>query len=160
MKSRNVADEFLLLLSDHEKKIYSSLIELMAGLGYRPRKLKTQGYVMSFRHPSHNKQIAKIGIRLSGEVFFHLRFSACKSYSKMFADIIEQSKDAHESMCKTCKLCKGEKHIYSYIDSDGQTVHNCGAYAYKIPNVMLEIALDEIGTLLSEQHQYFLKYYG
>jgi hypothetical protein len=156
-----IMETFLSMLSAGERLIYEPIMSCLSELGYKPQKQSTQGYVISYKHPLHNKQIAKIGIRgKKPAAFFALRFSACSGYSQKFSNAVHEAiltGERYIPMCDTCKICKGGKHVYTYELPSGETASRCGAYAYEIPNVSMD-DVDEIKRLLREQHEYFIRY--
>ena len=150
-----------------EAPLYRALAAYLCELGYCPR---AQGAAsLSFIPKQHNKQIAKMGIWTSkkrgSRPFFALRFSACKGYSRRFADIVEAdiakySKRAANCMTPAgCHWCAGEAatHVYSHTFPDGETKYHCGAYAIEIPDIR-EDDLEEIKRLIREEHAYLLKH--
>lgn len=160
-KKSNIAETFLSMLSADERLIYEPIIAHLLELGYRPQKQSVRGYVVSFKHTLHDRQIAKIGIRgKKPAVFFALRFSACAGYSQRFVDVVRDivlASDQYVVRCDTCRLCKGDRHMYTYELPNGEIASRCGAYAYEIPGVTLE-DVDEIKRLIKEQHEYFMAY--
>jgi len=160
-KQSKIIDTFLSMISDDEKLIYQPIVRYLSELGYKPQRQKSQGYVISFKHPLHGKQIAKIGIREKNQsVYFSLRFSACTGYSQKFIDVVRDvviSSNQYIPICDTCKLCKGDTHVYTYEFPSGEKTSRCGSYAYEIPNVTADDTI-EIKKLLKEQHEYFMIY--
>jgi len=158
-KQNKLIDIFLSMIDDDKKLIYSPILSYLIELGYKPQRQKTQDYVIAFKHTLHGKQIAKIGIHQKERtVFFALRFSACVKYSQKFSDVIRDmvlSSNQFIPMCDICKLCKGDKHVYTHELPGGEKVSRCGAYAYEIPDITVE-DISEIKRLLNEQHAYFL----
>jgi len=143
--------------------LYREIIFCLTELGYKPVK---QASSVSFKHTRHTKQIAKFG-----KDFFSLRFSACRGYSKRFADIVAAAvvkadaknpanKPYHLARCLTgeCNNCRGEAvlHVYAHADDDGERKTSCGCYALRIPDLSAG-DIPEIKRLIREEHEYLMK---
>ena len=162
-KQAELAASFLLAVGDKDKEMYSGIIACLERLGYYPQKQQAN---LSFKHDLHNKQIAKMGIR-SGKTpypFLALRFSACRGYSKRFADIVEANiiKYPHKAArCVEgdCDYCAGEPDTHTYMCAieNGESKSHCGAYALEIPNLSPE-DMDEIEKLMNQEHVYLLRH--
>lgn len=83
-KQAELVGSFLGSLGDEIRPVYQNLIAYLDELGYNPQKGKSR---ISFKHDTHNKQIAKVKM-VQDAPCFSLRFSACREYSGRFADII------------------------------------------------------------------------
>jgi len=162
-KQEALINQYLVNVGDESKAAYRKIFDCLDGLGYSPKKDKSS---LSFKHSLHNKQIAKAGIDESKKkgvaAFFSLRFSACRGYSKRFADIVDayiEKYPTREAICAAgkCTFCRGEpiSHVYAHSSSGGAAKTHCGAYAIEIPGLN-ECDLDEIYKLLKEEHQYLM----
>lgn len=161
-KQRELIEQYLSQLAGEEQKVYRELIEYLSELGYNPKK---EGLRISFKHDSHNKQIAKIGMSKGKQPrpIFKLRFSACRDYSGRFKDIVNKavSKDNfNESRCiyGNCDFCAGEakSHVYAGETPDGTLRYHCGSSALEIPDIKAEDSV-EIKRLMKEEHIYLMK---
>lgn len=161
-RQEELINSFLVMLGDEIKSLYRDIIMYLSELGYNPQKQRS--YII-FKHDLHNKQMAKIGIRINKDKapFFALRFSACTGYSKRFTDIVVEAvnKDSYrEAPClkKECNFCNGEPitHVYTYTSSDGESKSHCGSVALEIPNITEE-DISEIKDLIREEHMYLIK---
>ena len=170
MSEKTIREEpltaFLSGLGGDTGELYREIASALAECGYAPKKAKSS---ISFKHGLHNKQIAKMGVRINkkdGAVpFFALRFSACDNFSERFKNIVYSyvTKYPHRSSrCMDgggCSFCAGDaaSHVYACALPDGETGFHCGAYAVEIPNVTLD-DLDEIKSLILEEHGYLMKH--
>ena len=151
---------FLADVGGESVALFSRLIECLEALGYYPRK---EGPNLSFKHDAHSKQMAKMGMRTGKEVypFFALRFSACRGYSKRFADIVEAAIRRFPkkvAMCAegSCSYCAGAPHEHVYMHSFPEGVRrHCGAYALEITELS-EADLPEIQALIRAEHAYLM----
>ncbi len=154
-------DAFYLMISGEEKLVYQPIINMLIDLGYTPMKKHTMGYILSFTNLSHNRVIARFGVREgSGNAFFGLRFSSCTNYSDKFAEVVRDrilSSNNRLAKCGVCGFCKGDKFVYTYTFPNGEMKAACGAFVLEIPNVTTK-DIDEIKRLIDEQHTYFMKY--
>jgi hypothetical protein len=154
-------DTFYSMISDEEKIVYQPIINMLVELGYTPMKKYTKGYILSFSNISHNRVIARFGVREGSEsAFFGLRFSSCINYSDKFAEVIRErilSSNNRLAKCGECGFCKGDKFVYTFTFSNEEMKAACGAFVLEIPNVTTD-DIDEIKRLIDEQHTYFMKY--
>lgn len=154
-------NEFYEMISIEDKLVYQPIIETLIELDYTPMRKRTKGFILSFNNLAHNRVLARFGVREGGEkAFFGLRFSSCNNYSGKFADIIRDrilSSNNRLANCGKCGYCKGEKFVYTYTFSSGESKAACGAFVLEIPDVTLS-DVDEIKKLIREQHEYFMKY--
>ena len=162
-KQEELINTFLMSAENEAFPLYLEIIDCLEEFGYYPHKLKSN---ITFKHDSHNKQIAKMGIKNNKErsAFFALRFSACRGYSARFADIVRQyvtRYPARSARCTdgVCNYCAGDPdtHVYIYESPDGRTVKHCGAYAVEITNIAAG-DMAEIKNLIAEEHAYLMKH--
>ena len=163
-KHEELVKSYLNTLDVKTAPLYKEIILFLSELGYNPVKLKS---CITFKHKLHTKQIVKMG-----NVFFSLRFSACRVYSQRFADIVSDainkvaaSNPANNSYqvarCITgdCNACKGkaDTHVYAHMSPNGETKYACGCYAMRIPDITSS-DIPEIKKLINEEHEYLLKH--
>ena len=162
-RQEELIHSFLLTVNNELSAPFRQLVDCLDELGYSPQKAKTN---IIFRHDLHNKQIAKLGIKTgkSPRPFFALRFSACRGYSKRFADIVEANilRFTHKTagcVDGKCNFCAGapETHVYTHVFPNGETLMHCGAYAMEIPDITAE-DVAEIKRLIAEEHEYLMKH--
>ena len=164
-KQEELVNSYLNAFDDETGSLYREIITYLSELGYNPKKEKSS---ISFKHGSHNKQMAKMGTKVSKSKgvspFFSLRFSGCRGYSRRFEDIIAAyiaKYPARAARCTEagCNFCGGEAgtHVYTHVFPNGANKSHCGAYAIEIPCVTPD-DLDEIKRLIKEEHEYLLKY--
>lgn len=162
-KQEELVASFLSMLGEDDRAVYRDLITYLSELGYNPNKDKAS---IVFKHELHNKQMAKVGIKNDSKQspFFALRFSACRDYSKRFADIVSDNikkRPARVARCvdNACGYCAGEPytHVYTCKSPDGVTKTHCGAYALEIPDISSG-DVGEIKKLIKEEHDYLLKH--
>lgn len=162
-KQEELVNEFLSRLGDEIRPVYQDIILYLSEIGYNPHKQRS--YII-FKHDLHNKQMAKMGIRINKDQcsFFALRFSACRGYSKRFTEIVrsavaERNYTEAKCMFNCCDYCRGEAstHVYTYIFPDGESKSHCGAVALEIPDITVD-DIREIKCLIKEEHEYLLKY--
>lgn len=162
-KQEELINSFLSSVGDDLEPLYRDIIMYLSELGYNPQKQRS--YII-FKHDLHNKQMAKTGIRINKDKapFFALRFSACRGYSKRFADIVcaaVSKENFREAQCiyNQCDYCNGEAatHVYTYTFNDGVGKSHCGSVALEIPNIIADDII-EIKKLIKEEHEYLLKY--
>jgi len=161
-KQEELIESFLSLVDDDSRPLYREIILYLSELGYNPHKQRS--YIV-FKHDLHNKQMAKTGKRINKalDVFFALRFSACRGYSQRFADIVREAivKNRYRAagcIDDGCDFCAGEAgtHVYAYTFPDGEKTH-CGAVALEIPGITAD-DMAEIKKLIKEEHDYLLRY--
>ncbi|MCL1829982.1 MAG: hypothetical protein FWG21_00970 [Oscillospiraceae bacterium] len=153
-------EEFLTLVTDDQREIFAHIIDYLKELNYVAQKKRTQGFILSFNNPIHNRVIARFGLRKNSDTgFFGLRYSSTTDYSLKFADVIRERvlSGNKPARCGECRYCKGEKFTYTYTSEDGRTAVACGAYVLEIPNITLD-DLPEVKCLISQQHEYFMTY--
>ena len=164
-KQEILINQYLANVDDDRKPVYLKIFDCLDELGYSPKKDKSN---LSFKHSLHNKQIAKAGINESKKkgvtAFFSLRFSACRGYSKRFADIVDAYMSKYptrEAMCVTgkCTYCRGEPSSHVYVSSlpGCAAKTHCGAYAVEIPGLCAG-DLDEIIKMIKEEHAYLMEH--
>ena len=160
-KCEEFINEFYEMISYEEKCVYQPIIEALVELDYTPMRKRTKGFILSFNNLAHNRVIARFGIREGGgKAFFGLRFSSCINYSDKFAGVIRDrilSSNNRLAKCSECGYCKGDKFAYTYTFPNGESKAACGAFVLEIPDVTLS-DINEIKKLISEQHEYFMKY--
>ena len=164
-----LVNSFLSALGDEVRPLYAELMSELDELGYHPKKENSN---ISFKHDLHNKQIAKMGVKVNKQrgskrgstPFFSLRFSACRGYSKRFADVIgaymtKYPTRASRCTSEECNYCAGEAdtHVYTYTFEGDESKTHCGAYAIEIPNLTAD-DMTEIKKLIKEEHDYLMKY--
>lgn len=162
-KQKELVRSFLSTMPNERRPLYQEIITYLSELGYNPQKEKAN---LSFKHDSHNKQMAKMGITKGKETdpFFALRFSACQGYSQRFTDIVSTAianhpkKTAH-CLSGQCDYCSGEPHthVYSVMFDNGDIKSHCGAYSLEIPNLCMG-DIEEIKYLIKEEHEYLLQH--
>lgn len=154
-------EAFYSMISSEQKMVYQPIINLLIERGYTPMKKQTKGYILSFSNLSHNRVIARFGVREGGaDAFFGLRFSSCTNYSDKFSKVIRDrilSSNNRLAKCGECGFCKGDKFVYTYTFPDGEMKAACGAFVLEIPDVTTN-DIDEIKSLINEQHAYFMEY--
>lgn len=161
-RQEELVNSFFKDLGEDIRPFYQEIALHLSELGYHPHKQRS--YIV-FKHDKHNKQMAKMGLKKdkAQTPFFSLRFSACRGYSKKFADIVSAAvaKNAiREAQCiyNRCSYCKGEPatHSYPFTAPDGNIVSYCGAAALEVP--LTENEITEIKKLLFEEHDYLMKH--
>ena len=162
-KQEELLNTYLSAFDDDTASLYKEIALYLSGLGYNPKKVKSG---ISFKHDLHNKQMAKMGVKVNRKTgttpFFSLRFSACRDYSQRFAEIVGEfaaKYPARTAGCVTggCNYCGGGAgtHVYTHKLPNGETGYHCGAYAIEIPDITPgDIA--EIKKLIKEEHEYLL----
>ncbi len=164
-KQEELVAAYLSQFDDNISTLYRDIIMQLSELGYNPKKEKSN---ISFKHDLHNKQIAKMGTRVSKSKeispIFALRFSACRGYSHRFTDIVSAAIIKYPSktpLCldNGCHYCAGEPstHVYTCTFPDGVSKSHCGAYALEIPDITAD-DICEIKRLIKEEHQYLMKH--
>jgi len=164
-KQEELVHTYLAQFGDENKPLYQDIIAFLSALGYHPRKEKSS---LSFKHNLHNKQLVKMGTRVSkgkdASPSFSLRFSACRGYSQRFIDIVGAYMTKYptrSALCPSnkCHFCAGEAdtHVYTHEFPDGERKAHCGAYAIEIPNITAD-DLEEIKQLLKKEHEYLEKH--
>ncbi|MCL2603059.1 MAG: hypothetical protein FWD90_01105 [Defluviitaleaceae bacterium] len=158
-----LVNTFLSSFGDGLEAPYRAIAEYLSELGYNPKK---EGSNLSFKHDLHNKQMVKMGRRndKNRSPFFSLRFSACKSYSQRFAEIVITNINKYPQksagcLTNTCNYCAGEPgtYVYTHTFPDGESKSHCGAYVLEIPQVT-EGDVEEIKGLIREEHEYLMKH--
>lgn len=162
-KQEELANAFLAEMEEDNRPLYREIILYLSQLGYNPKKEKSS---ISFKHDLHNKQLAKMGFK-GGKTktpFFALRYSACRGYSKRFADIVRAAIVKYPTRAARCteggcNFCAGapQTHVYTYTFPGGETKEHCGAYALDIPHIRPE-DIGEIKTLIREEHEYLMEH--
>ena len=164
-KQDELLSSYLSQLNEFNKPLFKELADCLAEFGYSPAK---QNSSISFKHSKHNKQIAKMGTRISKKdgpsPSFSLRFSACSGYSQRFADIVANYAAKYPTRpagCPDgkCGFCAGDPqtHVYKYASASGERLTHCGAYAIEIPGVSAD-DLPEIKKLIREEYEYLMKH--
>lgn len=162
-RREELINDFLSALGDESRPYYQDIIMVLSELGYHPQKERS---TILFKHDLHNKQMAKMGFKKNKAQTptFALRFSACRSYSQRFADIVSAAvinNPARAARCTDngCNFCRGEaaSHVYTCTFPGGESKSHCGAYALEIPDITSD-DIEEIKNLIKEQHIYLLKH--
>ncbi len=164
-KQEELIQSYLAQIGDDTKPLYQDLIQFLYELGYHPKK---EGSSISFKHDLHNKQMAKMGAKISKKTgsspFFSLRFSACRGYSQRITDIVSAYMNkypARAARCTSdgCNYCSGasDTHVYTHTFPNGEFKSHCGAYAVEIPDITVD-DMAEIKRLIQEEHEYLLKH--
>lgn len=164
-RQEELVTSYLSQFGDDIKPLYYEIIMYLSELGYNPKKEKTN---ISFKHDLHNKQIAKLGTRISKKTdlspVFSLRFSACRGYSPRFAEIVKAAIIKYPSkapLCldNGCHYCAGEPstHVYTCTFPDGESKSHCGAYALEIPGITAD-DICEIKRLIKDEHEYLMEH--
>ena len=163
-KQEELVNSFLTTLGDKLRPLYQDIVMCLSELGYNPRKERS--YIL-FMHSLHTKQMAKMGITWTKDhsPYFALRFSACKGYSRRFADIVRDyiNKDP-DRLFPHCgdgrcifRAGEDETPAYEYVFPDGEIKHLCGAKALIIPDITAD-DIGEIKKLIKEEHIYLMKH--
>lgn len=150
---------FYSMISAEQKLVYEPIIYRLIERGYTPMKKQTKGYILSFSNLSHNRVIARFGVREGADAFFGA-FSSCTNYSDKFANVIRDrilSSNNRLAKCGECGFCKGDKFVYTYTFPDGEMKAACGAFVLEIPDVTTN-DIDEIKGLIDQQHAYFMEF--
>lgn len=161
-RQEELVNSFLAELGEEPRELYRGIVAKLSDLGYNPQKQRS--YIV-FKHEMHNKQMAKIGVDPKSKApFFALRFSACRGYSRKFADVVRGAvvkNNYHEALCLkgACDFCRGEaaSRVYTYAFPGGESRFHCGAAVLEIPNLTAD-DLGEIGELMREEHDYLMKH--
>ncbi|WP_300685797.1 hypothetical protein [Acutalibacter sp. 1XD8-36] len=160
-KQRELVESLLEPLDPSARDVYMELISHLSGMGYSPKK---QRAAIVFTSKEHNKQLVKIGRDKKGELYFALRFSACKGYSERFGEIVKKVLGGENYKAPGCMengedFCKGpiEQRLYTYELPDGNKRYYCGAKALAIPGISRE-DIPEIERLMEEEHRFLMKY--
>lgn len=169
-KKDKLLNEFMVLLNDEDKLMFRQVAGFLLELGYVPQKQKVQGNVLAFKLNKTNKIIAKIGIRNGSNqrAFFSIKFFACKIVPQKYINSLQHEIDSRngqycgpirssneKNRCGFCGTCTGGGLGYYFAYPDGKEVLRCGAYPITI-NDLTPNDIDEMKSLLLEQHRYFL----
>lgn len=166
-KQKAILDEFISILPENEKNMYSKIIYYFVELGYIPQKNRS---FISFKHKINGKIIAKIK---QDEI--KINFFACRDISEKYIDALRREIDTNnycmpipspdnplmpagfimKKCTLSCNVCTGGKMRYYYQFSDGKVVYRCGAYPVLIPDIK-ENDFEELKRLILQQHSYFL----
>jgi len=170
-KQESLIAELIASLPEGQEIVYQNITDYLLELGYIPQKQQVKDFIISFKHNTNGKVIAKIGVRKQN-AFISIRFFACKSVSQKYTDALhhelmsrngQYSSPTHvnpigmiTNKCGYCgDICTGGGLGYYYQYPDGKEVSRCGAYPIIIPNVD-ETDVDEMKAVILEQHNYFL----
>jgi len=147
-----------------EAPLYREIAECLSENGYNPKKQRS--YIV-FKHDLHGREMAKMGISWTKDhtPYFALRYSACKGYSRRFAEIIrnyiEKNPDKLFPHCEdgSCIFCgEGDRPpAYEYVTPDGGRKSLCGAKCLVIPGIAPE-DIEEIKKLMKEEHVFLMKH--
>ena len=163
-KQQELVNSFLDTLDNELGSLYQEIVMCLSKLGYYPRKQRS--YIV-FKHDVHNKEMAKMGTTWTKDAspYFALRFSACKGYTKSFADVVKDYIDKNPG--KLFPHCENERCVfredgnrtplYEYTSPDGESQSCCGAKALVIPDITAD-DIEEINKLIKEEHEYLLKH--
>jgi len=163
-KQEALVASYLSQFDNDTATLYAGIIDHLSRLGYNPAKQKTQ---IIFKHDLHNKQIAKMDVKIKKNTgaspYLALRLSACRGYSQKIADIIGayvKKYPARAAQCVNgkCDFCAGEAttHVYTHTTPDGEVKYHCGAYAIEITFAAEDI--DELKRLIEEEHEYLMRH--
>ena len=171
-KQKSFIDELINALPEDDKNAFEKIALYLCELGYIPQKQKVRDFVLSFKHNTNGKVIAKMGIRKQNG-FVSIRFFACKNVPGKYMDALRKDigerkgqysaplqpvnpLDMITNKCGYCgSICSGGGLGYCYKHSDGTEVPRCGAYPVIIPDVN-EDDVDEMKQVIREQHDYFI----
>lgn len=160
-KQRELIEGFLSPLEPEQRAVYMELIDHLSGMGYSPKK---QRAAIVFTCREHNKQIVKIGHDRKGQVYFALRFSACRGYSQRFEEIVRNALIGENYKAPNCMengedFCKGpmKERLYTCELPGGERRYHCGAKALAIPGLCAG-DIPEIKGLMEEEHRFLMKY--
>jgi len=170
-KQKALIAELIASLPEEQKTVYQSITDYLSELGYVPQKQQVKDFIISFKHNTNGKVLAKIGI--SKQIaFISIRFFACKNVSQKYINALhhelvsrngQYSSPTHvnpigiiTNKCGHCgDICTGGGLGYYYKYPNGKEVSRCGAYPIIIPDIS-ETDIDEMKAVLFEQHSYFL----
>ncbi|MCL2487991.1 MAG: hypothetical protein FWE80_04840 [Oscillospiraceae bacterium] len=171
-KQKGLISGFIENLPENEKQKFKEITNHLEKLGYIPQKQKVKDFVLSFKHNTNGKIIAKVGIRKQ-KGFLSIKFFACKNVPEKYMKALGENADdactrlppperdkllPNEIMLPctlACDVCTGGKMRYYYQYPNGSETFRCGAYPVLIPD-FTENDIDELKRMILEQHEYFL----
>ncbi|MEA4823284.1 MAG: hypothetical protein VB111_04120 [Clostridiaceae bacterium] len=170
-KQKSLIENLIDALPKEQKNVFQEIMYYLVKLGYIPQKQNVKDFILSFKHSTNGKVIAKIGIR-NQKGFVSIKFFACTSVSEKYLDALHQDIDSRNGQystpllpnpvnmitnkCGYCgSICTGGGLGYYYKCPDGEVIPRCGAYPIVIPDID-ETDIDEMKKVILEQHNYFL----
>ena len=163
-KQTELIESFLAKVGGELEPLYREIFTYLSGLDYNPYKQRS--YIV-FMHDAHNKFILKTGIRINKNKapFVALRFSACKKYSKRFAEIVKDhiiaNADRPFPHCENgnCVFYPAGHFLPHYTCTlpDGSVKSSCGGISIEIPNLTAS-DIPEIKKLIFEEHEHLMKH--
>ncbi len=165
-KSRLLIEELLVQIPEKEKTLFRLLSEQAVTLGYLPRKTKSRVFNLDFTNSKLKKTILKLGTPdpkdKGSKANIRLKFYANETYSKVFADALQnviEEYDGRYTGCYGCGRCQNKLNGYTFIYPDGEKVFRCGSELILIDGFSL-CHLDEARQLMIRQNEFWTAGFG
>jgi hypothetical protein len=149
-------EDYLAILTDNERMVFSAIADFAFSLGYRAKKDKSNAIGYSFTHSRVKKQILRF-TSAKGQPILRIKFFASKDYSDFFHQTIRATIEEYDykyTGCYGCEECDGT-HGYRYKYPDGREYYRCGKELIEILDVH-DLPLKELFDLIKKQHEFFL----
>jgi len=151
-------------LRKEDIEISKRIIAHLLNLGYVPQRQKRQGLFLAFKNSKANQTIAKIGVNENEDkAIYSLKFYACKNPPPNYLSAIDSAikTTGDQFQCCNCGVCGAteEERGYHCQFPNGKAFVRCGAYVIPVPCDSIEDG-EVFKTLITEQHQYFIKRKG
>lgn len=152
----NPVDDYFAILTDVERKVFSTIAEHAFSWGYKAKKDKVNAIGYTFTHSKVKNQILRFTSSKEKPIL-RIKFFASPAYSGFFHEAIRAAIEEYDyrgTGCFGCGSCDGT-HGYRYKYSDGREYYRCGKELIEIYNTS-NLPLEELLELLKKQHEYFL----
>lgn len=152
----NSLEEYLAILNQPERALFTPVADFAFSLGYRARRDKTRDLNFSFLHRQVKPLILRYSI-LRGRPVIRLKFFAAGTYSRFFEDALKTTIEEYEfryTGCYGCEKCDGS-HGYTIRYRDGREYFRCGLELIDLPGLS-SAELPELLDLFRRQHEFYL----
>lgn len=149
-------EDYLELLAEEEKTIFSTIADYAFRLGYKAKKDKTNSLGYTFTHGKVKKQVLRFSLN-RGKPILRLKFFASRDYSDFFHEAIKFTIEEYNykyTGCYGCGNCDG-KQGYKYKYPDGREYYRCGTELIEISDLR-NMPVEEMLALFKKQHEYYL----
>jgi hypothetical protein len=152
-----ILNEFYEKLSAEDKVLYEDLANKAIELGYVPSRDKTKSLSFFFRNNKSKFTIMKFAEIRKDEYGWRFKFSANKSYSKIFDESLKsqmKESDFKFAKCFGCRTCVNPKKLNYNIEYDnGKKYWICGLVFFIEIKTLTKEMVEEAGRMMRVQHE-------
>jgi hypothetical protein len=152
-----ILSEFYEILSAEDKILYKALANKAIELGYVLSRDKTKSLSFSFRNNKTKFTIMKFAEIRKDEYGWKFKFSANKSYSKIFDESIKSQMEECDFKFAKCFGCRKyvnpKKLNYNIEYNDGRKYWICGLVFFIEIKTLTKEIVEEAGKMMRVQHE-------